>query len=124
MSLSIGSRFGHYEVSALLGVGGMGEVYRATDTRLKRQVALKVLPSAFTADPERLARFQREAELLASLNHPNIAAIYGLERLRPHLSEEHGYPSEGVGVSSRWGWGPSASGINAHRDAGARHGAR
>ena len=66
--------------SGKLGVGGMGEVYRATDTRLKRDVAIKVLPEGFATDPERLARFQREAELLATLNHPNIAAIYGLEK--------------------------------------------
>ena len=79
MALTIGSRLGHYEVTALIGEGGMGQVYQATDTKLKRQVALKILPEAFSADPERLARFQREAEVLASLNHPNIAAIYGLE---------------------------------------------
>ena len=79
MSLDIGSRLGHYDVTALIGEGGMGQVYQATDTKLKRQVALKILPEAFTADPERLARFQREAEVLASLNHPNIAAIHGLE---------------------------------------------
>ena len=79
MSLEVGSRLGHYDVTALIGEGGMGQVYRATDTKLKRQVALKILPEAFSADPERLARFQREAEVLASLNHPNIAAIYGLE---------------------------------------------
>ena len=79
MALEIGSRLGHYEVTALIGEGGMGQVYQATDTKLKRQVALKILPEAFSADPERLARFQREAEVLASLNHPNIAAIHGLE---------------------------------------------
>ena len=79
MSLEVGSRLGHYDVTALIGEGGMGQVYQATDTKLKRQVALKILPEAFSADPERLARFQREAEVLASLNHPNIAAIYGLE---------------------------------------------
>jgi Tol biopolymer transport system component len=78
-ALAPGSRLGHYDVVDSLGAGGMGEVYRATDTRLKRQVALKVLPSLVTADPDRLARFQREAEVLASLNHPNIAALYGLE---------------------------------------------
>ncbi|MBP9145569.1 MAG: serine/threonine-protein kinase [Thermoanaerobaculia bacterium] len=75
----IGKRLGPYEVTAKLGEGGMGEVYRATDTRLKREVAIKVLPAAFTADPERLARFEREAQLLAQLNHTNIAQIYGLE---------------------------------------------
>ncbi len=79
MSLTVGSRLGHYEVTALIGEGGMGQVYQATDTKLKRQVALKILPEAFAADPERLARFQREAEVLASLNHPNIGHIYGLE---------------------------------------------
>ncbi len=80
MPLSIGDRFaGHFEVTGVLGTGGMGEVYRARDTRLKREVALKLLPDVFAADPDRLARFQREAELLASLNHPNIAQIYGIE---------------------------------------------
>ena len=79
MPLSPGTRLGHYDVTAKIGEGGMGEVYRATDTKLKRQVALKILPEAFSADPERLARFQREAEVLASLNHPNIGHIYGLE---------------------------------------------
>src|SRR4051812_37675572 len=75
-----GTRIGVYEVVSPLGAGGMGEVYRATDTRLKRAVALKVLPHAVAQDPERLARFQREAEVLASLNHPYIAAIYSLEQ--------------------------------------------
>ena len=75
MSLAPGTRIGSYEVIALAGAGGMGEVYRARDTRLKREVALKVLPPALTQDRERLARFKREAELLASLNHPHIAAI-------------------------------------------------
>src|SRR5262245_23103185 len=79
MALSGGTRLGTYEILAALAAGGMGEVYRATDTKLKRQVAIKVLPDALTADHDRLARFQREAEVLASLNHPNIAAIYGLE---------------------------------------------
>ncbi len=80
MALHPGTRLGAYEVTAQLGVGGMGEVYRATDTNLKRQVAIKVLPAAVAADTERLARFQREAEVLAALNHPHIAAIYGLEK--------------------------------------------
>jgi Tol biopolymer transport system component len=79
MSPGVGACLGPYEVVALIGAGGMGEVYRARDTRLKRDVALKVLPAAFAADPDRLARFQREAEVLASLNHPGIAAIYGIE---------------------------------------------
>ena len=73
-------RLGPCEILARLGAGGMGEVYRARDTRLKREVALKVLPEGFSQDPDRLARFQREAELLATLNHPNIAAVYGLEK--------------------------------------------
>ena len=80
MSLSPGTRLGPYEIAAQIGVGGMGEVYRAIDTNLKRAVAIKVLPGSVVGDPERLARFQREAEVLAALNHPNIAAIYGLER--------------------------------------------
>jgi serine/threonine protein kinase len=78
--LTFGTRLGPYEVAAQIGVGGMGEVYRATDTNLKRQVAIKVLPASVAGDAERLARFQREAEVLAALNHPNIASIYGLER--------------------------------------------
>ena len=78
-ALITGTRLGPYEILDPIGAGGMGEVYRATDTRLKRQVALKVLPAALTADPDRLSRFQREAEVLASLNHPNIAGLYGLE---------------------------------------------
>ncbi len=86
--LAPGTRLGPYEILGQIGVGGMGEVYRATDTRLKRQVALKVLPSALIADPDRLARFQREAEVLASLNHPNIAGLYGTEE-RP---AEAGHP--------------------------------
>ena len=83
VALSIGTRFGPYDVTAQIGVGGMGEVYRARDTRLNRDVAVKVLPDAFVRDPERLARFEREAQVLASLNHPNIAAIYGLEESDP-----------------------------------------
>src|SRR5712692_8382524 len=79
MSLAAGTTLGHYEILALIGAGGMGEVYRARDSKLKRDVALKVLPDAFARDPERMARFQREAEVLASLNHPNIATLYGVE---------------------------------------------
>src|ERR1700755_3485116 len=80
VTLSPGARLGPYEITATLGVGGMGEVYRATDTNLKRQVAIKVLPAAVAGDAERLIRFQREAEMLAALNHPNIAHIHGLEK--------------------------------------------
>ena len=83
MAIDPGTRIGSYEVAGLLGAGGMGEVYRARDTKLDRDVALKVLPPAFTEDADRLARFEREAKLLASLNHPNIGHIYGLEELRP-----------------------------------------
>jgi Tol biopolymer transport system component len=79
MRLITGTRLGTYEITSALGAGGMGEVYRARDTRLQRDVALKVLPEAFAADPERLARFAREAQVLASLNHPHIAHIYGIE---------------------------------------------
>ncbi len=75
MALSEGTRLGVYEVSTKIGEGGMGEVYQARDTTLDRDVALKVLPEAFTADPDRLARFEREAKVLASLNHPNIGSI-------------------------------------------------
>jgi serine/threonine protein kinase len=78
-ALQSGSRVGGYEVLGLIGVGGMGEVYRSRDTKLKREVAIKVLPAEFSRDPERLRRFRREAEVLATLNHPHIAQIYGLE---------------------------------------------
>src|SRR5687768_6900368 len=79
MALTTGARLGPYEIATLIGAGGMGEVYRARDTKLGRDVALKVLPEAFALDPDRLARFKREAQVLASLNHPHIAAIYGIE---------------------------------------------
>ena len=79
MSLTVGTRLGSFEVISLLGAGGMGEVWRARDTKLHREVALKILPDAFALDAERLARFTREAQVLASLNHPNIAIIHGLE---------------------------------------------
>ena len=80
MAPIVGSRIGVYEILSLLGVGGMGEVYRARDTDLKREVAIKVLPPSVAGDAERLARFRREAEVLAALNHPNIAHIHGLEK--------------------------------------------
>src|ERR1700680_493780 len=79
MPLSAGTKFGPYEIVAPLGAGGMGEVYRARDSKLQRDVALKVLPDEFARDPDRMARFRREAELLASLNHPHIAQIYAVE---------------------------------------------
>src|SRR5262252_1157147 len=78
MSITIGSVLGSYEITVFLGKGGFGEVYRARDKKLKREVAIKILPDEFSTDHDRLTRFQREAEILASLNHPNIAAIYDL----------------------------------------------
>src|SRR6185503_7128216 len=95
---------GHYKITSKLGEGGMGAVYRATDTKLNRDVAIKVLPESFAQDPDRMARFEREAQVLASLNHPNIAAIYGVEEralvmelveggtLAGPLSVEHALP--------------------------------
>ena len=77
--LETGTRLGHYEILEPIGQGGMGEVYRARDTKLERDVAIKVLPKAVASDQELLARLEREAKVLASLNHPNIAAIYGFE---------------------------------------------
>ena len=79
MSLRVGAQLGHYELTAKIGKGGMGDVYRARDITLKRDVAIKVLPEDLATDPERLARLEREAHLLASLNHPNIATIHSLE---------------------------------------------
>jgi serine/threonine protein kinase len=79
MALNAGDRLGPYEILGPLGEGGMGVVVRARDTRLNREVALKILPDSFASDPDRLARFEREAQVLAALNHPNIAAIYGIE---------------------------------------------
>src|SRR5882762_7259178 len=105
MALANGTRVGIYEVLAPLGAGGMGEVYRARDTRLGRDVAIKALPPAFDADPARLSRFRREAQTLASLNHPNIAAIYGLEEAAgtPHLVLEF---VEGETLAARLMRGP------------------
>ena len=79
MALTLGTRLGVYDIIAPIGEGGMGQVFRARDTRLDRDVAIKILPEAFAHDADRLARFTREAKTLASLNHPNIAGIYGLE---------------------------------------------
>src|SRR5687768_16390443 len=81
MNLAPGTRLGAYEIVGFIGAGGMGEVYRARDTQLGRDVAFKILPELFAADVDRIARFQREAYVLASLNHPNIAQIYGLENI-------------------------------------------
>src|SRR5262245_8937328 len=81
MGFSTGDNLGSYEIVGLLGAGGMGEVYRARDTRLKREVAIKVLPDAFARDADRLARFQREAEVLASINHPHIAVIHDVNEV-------------------------------------------
>jgi serine/threonine-protein kinase len=82
LALTRGTRLGVYEVTAQIGEGGMGQVWRARDTKLNRDVALKVLPDSFAHDADRLARFAREAQTLAALNHPNIAAIYGSKRTR------------------------------------------
>src|SRR5262247_997896 len=99
--MSPGVSIAHYRITAKLGEGGMGAVYRATDTKLSRDVAIKVLPDSFAADPDRLARFTREAQVLASLNHPNIAAIYGVEE-RALVMEL----AEGVTLAERITAGP------------------
>jgi len=112
VALTPGSRIGSYEIAAQIGVGGMGEVYRATDTNLGRQVAIKVLPETVASDGERLARFDREARTLASLNHPNIAAIYGLERSPSTSSGQAGMTAlvmelvEGPTLADRIAQGP------------------
>src|SRR5580704_13051996 len=95
MPLAPGTHLGPFEILAPLGSGGMGEVYRARDTKLKRDVALKVLPDSLAGDPERMARFQREAEMLASLNHPNIATIYGVEGRALAMELVEGIPLKG-----------------------------
>lgn len=103
--LAPGTKLGHYEIHSQLGVGGMGEVYGARASRLNREVAIKILPQEFLLDPHRLARFQREAQILASLNHPNIAAIYGVEEqndLRGPVLEL----VEGPTLADRIGRGP------------------
>ena len=138
MPLASGSRVGPYEVLSPIGSGGMGEVYRARDTKLERDVALKVLPDVFVNDPDRLARFRREAQVLASLNHPNIAAIHGLEEsggvralvlelvegptleevISGHSVAESGQssqataPSRGRGATERGGGAPRGLGID------------
>src|SRR5262245_9002703 len=88
MSLVIGDRVAHDEVLGAIGAGGMGEVYRARDTKLSRDVALKILPAAFANDPDRLMRFEREARTLAALNHAHIAQVYGLEEGRSSSGQE------------------------------------
>src|SRR5262245_8374715 len=92
MPLPPGTRLGPYEIKSALGAGGMGEVYCARDPKLNRDVAIKVLPSLFAADPERLGRFEREAQLLGSLNHPHIAQVYGFEDAPAGLSGEAAVP--------------------------------
>src|SRR5437588_1651030 len=99
--MSLPSAIAHYRVTAKLGEGGMGEVWRASDTKLGREVAIKVLPDVFAKDADRMARFQREAQVLASLNHPNIAAIYGVEE-RALVMEL----VEGVTLAERVAQGP------------------
>ena len=95
MRFANGTSIGPYKILSLIGAGGMGEVYRAKDTKLKRDVALKVLPEAFVNDRERLSRIKREAELLASLNHPNIATIYGVEDRALVMEFVEGEPPQG-----------------------------
>src|SRR2546428_7110010 len=108
MRLANGTTLGAYEILALIGSGGMGEVYQAHDTKLGRDVAIKVLPEAFAHDPQRLSRFQREAKLLASLNHPNIATIHGLEESNgTHYLVMELVP--GRDASGAGGWGKAAA---------------
>ena len=98
MALSAGTRLGPYEILAPLGAGGMGEVYRARDPRLKREVALKVLPPEVASDPERLERFEREAQTLAALNHPHIVTIFSVEEAddeRVEITSPHSDPNCG-----------------------------
>ena len=97
----IGTTLAHYKVTAALGVGGMGEVWRAEDEKLGREVALKVLPTEFAQDPERLARFEREAKVLASLNHPNIAHLYGLESVHTRADGPKRSRASDSGAGSR-----------------------
>jgi serine/threonine protein kinase len=101
----IGTTLAHYRITAALGAGGMGEVWRAEDTKLGREVALKVLPEAVAQDPERLARFEREARVLASLNHPNIAHLYGLESVSGTETVSQAAAGTGTGSGSGSGTG-------------------
>ncbi|MGA9882861.1 MAG: serine/threonine-protein kinase, partial [Candidatus Acidiferrales bacterium] len=131
MTIAKGTKLGSYEILAAIGAGGMGEVYRARDAKLGRDVALKVLPEAFARDAERMARFQREAKLLASLNHPNIAAIYGFEDSGathalvmelvegPTLAERISGSAAGTSPTPAGLPGPSATGTQSARKPGA-----
>ena len=103
MTLNTGQKLGLFEIIAPLGKGGMGKVYRARDGKLDREVAIKVLPDVMARDSERVARFQREAKLLAALNHPNIAAIYGFEQ----ADDKRFLVLEWVGGTTRWPPGSS-----------------
>ena len=103
MTLTAGTRVGPYEILASVGAGGMGEVYRARDSRVDRDVAIKILPALFAADPERLARFEREAKTLAALNHPNIAQVHGVIDNPPALVMEL---VEGEDLAARLARGP------------------
>src|SRR5262245_66446873 len=105
MPLSIGARLGPYEILSAIGAGGMGEVYRARDTKLDRLVAIKILPEPFARDHDRLARFEREARTLASLTHPNIAIIHGLEEADGIQALEPG-PVDGPTLAHRIAGGP------------------
>jgi len=107
MTVRAGSRLGPYEIIAAIGAGGMGEVFRARDTKLNREVAIKVLPAAFAQDHERVARFKREAQVLASLNHPNIATIYGIEEIASSPS------SAGLVAMTKGGGSPAAADASA-----------
>ena len=112
----IGQKLAHYRITAALGAGGMGEVWRATDTKLGREVALKMLPPEFASDPDRLARFEREAKVLASLNHPNIAHLYGLERISgtETVSPSAAGTGTGSGSGSDSSPEPQASSLSSH----------
>ena len=120
MPLAPGVRLGHYEVLGSLGAGGMGEVYRASDTKLGREVAIKVLPAEFAHDPDRLARFEREAKLLASLNHPNIAHVYGFETATLADGVDRALPRDGAGRGRGPRRAPEARPDPARRGAGHR----
>ena len=110
MALIPGTRLDHYEILGLVGAGGMGQVHRARDTKLNRDVAIKVLIPTVASDADRLARFTREAQVLAALNHPNIAQIHGVSRCRPRLRVARQSP--------RWSWSSSRD----RRSPTARHG--